>query len=345
MTLREISNSKWNQYFLLPNTKQGASEKIEVQPKRSPEREHFFGENFVPTTIKPTIKSELANSSVLRRFVDLPKFIDLIVNRRLVLPTIKKLQEGDPHECEAEPDYTNVPIDELKQRILLLREYIEERDLPFDQKGIVDIFEVSSFVDLKQLLDGMTDDQIRRAAWCVEHRRLQNEICCNCWYGSKLESDAMWRLYCDRVGVAVTTTVERLRDSIQCKVPKMFKDDFYLTLASVEYNDAPVTARTPSWLLKRSAYSHESEIRLFVDTPDAHGPGFVLETDPSILIENLTVSPYAMGWQAEAIKALTFKILGSQVRFIPSKHRDAKPPAWPQKMDLKALQSALRRDA
>lgn len=342
MTLREISSSTWEKYFSIADEQPKESSDIKTfPPKRSPAKQRFFEEHIAKTTIAPPIESEMDDSVVLRRFMDLPKFIDLIVNHQLVLPTIKKLQEGDPHECEAKPDYSKVPLRELKKKILNLSDYVSDEDLRFWRKfDPNEIFMQPTFVTndgLNEVLDQMSDEEIKLASWCIEHRRLQNELCCNCWYSNELESDAMWRLYCDRVGVAITTTVERLRKSIHCDVPKMFKEHFKLTLAKVDYNDSAIVASKPSWLVKRMAFRHEHEVRLIIDYPGGIGAGFVLKVDPSLLIQDLTISPYAMRWQAEAIKALGLKVLGQSLRVAPSKHRDSKPPSWPVRTSIQDL--------
>ena len=80
-------------------------------------------------------------------------------------------------------------------------------------------------------------DELKQAAWFGEHSRLKQELVCSCWYGGEMESDAMWRLYCEHVGVAITTSVSRLKRAVSCFVPKLFSEHFKLSLAKVTYED------------------------------------------------------------------------------------------------------------
>jgi hypothetical protein len=144
-----------------------------------------------------------------------------------------------------------------------------------------------------------------------------------------MESDAMWRLYCDQVGVCVSTTVSQLKASISCRVPKLFASDFKLSLEHVVYKDTDFCGDTRPWLIKRSAFQHEHEMRLFVDCPFGY-PAFELQVEPHQLIAEITMTPYAKKWQADVMKAAVERLLPAIMsKFQQSTHLDASDPVWP----------------
>ena len=108
------------------------------------------------------------------------------------LAPIGKLQEGDPHECETIPDYSNVPRERLKCQILSLAEdYVTAQELghwlpaKFDLLSFLAPIRVTD-ESVGEVLDRMSDEEVRRAAWSVERKRLLAELYCNCWYDSEL---------------------------------------------------------------------------------------------------------------------------------------------------------------
>jgi hypothetical protein len=232
-----------------------------------------------------------------------------------------------------------VPREELERRVIDLREFAPKSateatefgsgpryPLPLD---VTDAFEAR----IKRILL----DDLRQAAWFVEHSRLKQELVCSCWYGGEMESDAMWRLYCEHVGVAITTSVSRLKRAVSCFVPKLFAEHFKLSLAKVTYEDTACPKGTPPWLIKRPAFRHEHEVRLYVDYPFTRAPGLDLLVDPCRLIERVTVTPYARKWQADLIEATIERVLRGSGRLIrfkriivkQSTHMDASDPGWP----------------
>jgi hypothetical protein len=309
--------------------------------EQTPEYEQWRNETFGTVKITPTVDHpDIDAASRIRRFMDLPKFLDLMANRRLLLPRIADLQKGDPFECAAKPDYSGTHRDELEKSIIRLRELTPKSESQDDPLSFLGFGRVQSPPPtFEERIKSMTDKELGEAAWYVEHSRLKYELKCSCWYGSEMESDAMWRLYCDSFGVCISTTVSRLKASISCYVPKLFANDVKLSLARVVYKDTDCCGTTPSWLIKRSAFRHEHEIRLFIDYPYTSPPGFELIVDPNQLIEKITVTPYSQKWQADVIEATVEKLLpsrrklrvGEMSKFQRSAHLDASDPAWPKK--------------
>ena len=314
-----------------------------IAKTKTPEYERWSKETFDIKEIVPTIEHPgIEDTAPLHRFMDLPKFLDLIVGRRLLLPRLAELKPCDPHECVAKPDYSRVPREELERRVIDLREFAPKSATEPAELGsgpryplplnVADAFEAR--------IKRISLDDLRQAAWFVEHSRLKQELVCSCWYGEEMESDAMWRLYCKHGGVAITTSVSRLKRAVSCFVPKLFAEHFKLSLAKVTYEDTACPKGTPPWLIKRPAFRHEHEVRLYVDYPrlSARAPGFELSVDPCRLIEGVTVTPHAQKWQSKIIEATIKKLLRPSGRRISlrsiivkqSTHMDASDPVWPE---------------
>jgi hypothetical protein len=312
-----------------------------IAKARTPDYERWWAETFESKKIVPTIEHPgIEDAAPLRRFMDLPKFLDLIISGRLLLPRLAELKRCDPHECDAKSDYSQVAREELERRVIDLREFVPESAT--DASGFAS---GSRYASALNVIDSFEDrvkrmslDDLTQAAWFVEHSRLKQELVCSCWYGSEMDSDAMWRLYCEHVGVAITTSVSRLKRAVSCFVPKLFSEHFKLSLAEVKYEDTACSRGTPPWLIKRLAFKHEHEVRVYVDYPFARAPGFDLLVDPYRLIEKVTVTPYAEKWQAEIIEATIGKLLRPSGRRISLKsiiikqstHMDASDPIWPE---------------
>lgn len=311
--------------------------------EKTPEYECWIKENFDRVRISPQIvHPDINDEAPLRRFMDLPKFLDLIVNQELLLPRLAELQRSDPYECYAKPDYNQMPREQLERYVMGRREFAPESFQNAD----------TNFFGIYQTLGGTPDsfedtikkmslDDLKQAAWFAEHSRLKQELVCSCWYGSEMDSDAMWRLYCESVGVSITTSVSRLKAAVTCFVPKVFAGDFKLSLAKIKYEDTAYCNSTSPWLIKRTAFRHEDEIRLYMDYPFTIAPGFRLSIDTYCLIEKVTVTPCAQKWQSDAIEA-TIKKLCHNLKIVQSTHLDVSNPSWPQSEGEK-LAAALNK--
>jgi hypothetical protein len=306
----------------------------------TPEYNRWREETLKPIMIAPPIDHPgIEEEDPLCRFMDLPKFLDLIVGGRLLLPRLTELKDCDPHECEAPPDYSGLTRSELESQVITLKEFAPEsmRDAGSYLNWLRDPFGPAS-ESFDDLVRKMPLEDLKQAAWYLEHSRLKRDLVCGCWYGDEMESDAMWRLYCEHVGVAIITTVSRLKAAVRCVVPRVLSEHFRLSLARVAYED---TRGIAPWLVKRPAFKHEHEVRLYVDYPLVRAPGFELLIKPHRLIKEVIVTPYAKEWQSKIIEETVERLLeapgGRHVRRVridrtlirQSTHLDASDPRWP----------------
>jgi hypothetical protein len=324
---------------------ESAGKAVSARAPVTPEYEEWLKENFGAVQISPPVEhsKSLRPETQLVRFMDLPKFLDFLVNRRLRLPRLGSLKKIDPRECHAVPTYEALDKNELLKRLRHLKEFAPESAINAFRFEPLDFF-VGSRDSFESYIQKLELPALREALWFLEHTRLCQELYCSCWYGSEMESDAMWKIYCQSVGVAVTTTVSRLKSAISCMVPRVLAEHVKLMLAEVQYDDGRICdSSTLPWLIKRKAFRHEDEVRLFIDYPAAVSGGFDLRIEPAKFIKEITVTPYAPKWQSEAIEKMIERLEPTgrnrlrKVRAVrrpfdvrQSEHLEAADPQWPQ---------------
>lgn len=132
----------------------------------------------------------------------------------------------------------------------------------------------------------------------------------NCWHGGEGESEAMWKLYAgEKYGIAIRTTARKLLASFTEFLPDYFGEVKYV---SYDTHAIPI-ATLPPVFCKRSAFSHEREIRAVVapfqrEPEDADQDytelGIKCPVSPDQLIEEIVVSPYSPAWLHDVIRCL-----------------------------------------
>lgn len=140
----------------------------------------------------------------------------------------------------------------------------------------------------------------------------------NCWHASDHESEAMWRLYSGLgYGLAVKTDFKTLVHSFTNRTPDLIANVEYI---SYESQQMPWSLRAP-FLHKRLGFAHEQEVRAIItchntkptDRPgevqnnystDVCDVGMSFAIDPTDLIQEVVVSPYAQSWTFELVQAV-----------------------------------------
>jgi hypothetical protein len=139
----------------------------------------------------------------------------------------------------------------------------------------------------------------------------------NCWHRNKLESIAMWKLYTHgNDGVAIQSTVRRLKDSIEASPRRNF------VIGAVDYSahvsktigitDPPELSAGPLFT-KRTSFAHEAEIRLVVPRdprkpeldyrPEEKVKQFV-NVDLKVLIGRIVISPDYPDWALPSLQKI-----------------------------------------
>jgi hypothetical protein len=130
----------------------------------------------------------------------------------------------------------------------------------------------------------------------------------SCWHASEFESAALWDLYSGKSGIAIRSTVSRLKQSIA------EESEFYI--GEVKYIDfrtepAPNLNMLIPVFLKRKSFEYEREVRLlsphfpkngeYVDF-EAPLDSKALTVDLNSLIDAIFVSPTAPQWLVPTIQ-------------------------------------------
>ena len=188
--------------------------------------------------------------AIIWRYMDLEKFELLLKNKSLFLCRSDKF--SDPFEA-------SIPKEESKHRI---QEEI---------KNAKSLNQPTNPEEAKKKSDNIAD----------LHKRVRRAFVVNCWHINSSESDAMWRLYLKtNEGVAIQSSYKKLIDSLYKNKEEIFISKVrYINYAKdIWYHetDYPVTRYnlfTPI-IHKRTAFSHENEVRVFqqidsaVDNPN-----------------------------------------------------------------------------
>jgi hypothetical protein len=263
----------------------------------------------------PKLLVEVPSETKLRRFMDLPKLFDLILNNRLTLTRLGKLIDGDPFECASTKDYGRFSHDDL---LKLATELGRDSAIVRSRASTIQYDPMPSWdrsveIALAEEINSIHPLKLESTVWSWEFERLKSSLKCCCWYGGEKDSDAMWRIYASHLGVAITTSVQRLEQSIRsiAVVGNQIAPTFHIS--AVSYDDKVIKSPRP-WLVKREAFIHEQEVRLWTDwySFSAH-----VTVDLSELVESIEITPFAPEWQANTVRAAVQALLGQKSSSIP----------------------------
>ena len=288
------------------------------------------------------VLSGVSTNETLQRFMNLSKLFDLLINKRLVLPDLKELIQGDPFECCAKRSFDHLDRAALELRARQLKEYAPE-SVRYPPRILPPPF-LYSPPEFGSDIQQMTLEDLKDAVWYLERERLKGDLVCSCWHKGAVESDAMWKIYAPQLGVSISSSVARMKSGMKMIVPKILAGRAILNLAVVHYDDTAECGNSEPWLIKRKAFTHENEIRLYCDGPYRRGSNFQLEVDLSIFIEEIVITPFAAAWQFPGIKGAIEALLkeagAGQITVRQSKHMLAPEIGWPP--EIKARREGRR---
>jgi hypothetical protein len=107
----------------------------------------------------------------------------------------------------------------------------------------------------------------------------------SCWHESEFESAALWDLYARESGVAILSSVQRLKEAITCQDSLFLGRVRYANYKTVAI---PTNVLVPPYL-KRESFSHEKEVRLLRWVPENTADknqamkSSAIDIDPNIL--------------------------------------------------------------
>ena len=222
-----------------------------------------------------TESDEPDENLVLWRYVDFPKFLDLLSTSSLTMPRASMMEDG------YEGLLGEAAVDARLEKFRMDREpgYLRNASINYE---------------------------LRNAFFWRERTHI------SCWNAFPVENAGLWRIYGDEKGIAIKTTWRRLKKSLLEAGP--IKNVFYGSVEYQNYSTYAVAPNnyTDHYFTKRMEFSHESEFRLVAHNVDENTnyndevddlPAVAsIKCDLSVLIEELIVSPRLGEWTVSGIE-------------------------------------------
>ena len=209
------------------------------------------------------------------RYLNLPKFLDLIQSRQLYFARADSLRELDNQEGVYHTDFS---------RSLFAKLSAGEISLPEDF-GIPK----ETYLKLQQQVNEYN-----------ENFGIKN-VFVNCWHMSDFENFAMWKIYSEQYGVGIETTFQSLYESFSDDSWNFFSEKFRVYLGQVIYIDKQSTAMPQDnmfwpYMHKRVEFEFERELRCVVSHLDTEDHGVRVSVDVARLARTIHISPFAPSW-------------------------------------------------
>ena len=149
-------------------------------------------------------------------------------------------------------------------------------------------------------------------AFLASSEGLKTSMFVSCWHEGAHESAALWSQYAAGAGLAVKSSIARVKRAISGSPNYHIGRINYLDFKNDPYR-LPYPTALILHFLKRKSFEHEREVRILVWDPDKLGPadpgtslpeGIELPVTLHELIEALYISPEAPSWLSEHIVEL-----------------------------------------
>jgi hypothetical protein len=217
---------------------------------------------------------QIGDEEILWRYQDLPRYLDLLIRKRLFFTRIDQLE--DPFEGRFSKS--------------------DERLFTEEQRHLSN--------NLSTALDrtGVRDQQ---------HSHSKMAVTVNAWHHNAAENYAMWNIYARDYGVAVQTTYGRLKESFKETDKDIYigKVNYY----NEETEQMKIAHPLAPFIRKRYIYRYENEIRCCYVVSQADESDFVWEeqnkyngvfvpVNLNTLIARIYISPYAPTWFRELVE-------------------------------------------
>jgi len=238
------------------------------------------------------VGKSLKDTDILWRYLSLDKFIDLVESKTIYFTPLAWYSKTDPFEGY-------MPQAGMEAMASISRKYQDQH--------------IDALEKLAQTLPEHAAPQIRKLRENAESHvptmkaLFKNISAClmvNCWYRSTHESEGMWGLY-SKGGVAIRTSVGALKSAISDS-----EQSPVIHVGAVKYIDFSVASLKPSdcvtedghlmGMIKRVAYGHEQEVRMYITRDREKGSLEVQEPAPTRvsvnvdkLLEAVVISPFA----------------------------------------------------
>lgn len=244
------------------------------------------------------------NVTPLWRYVDIPKFTDLLVSRSLWFARPSSFD--DPFETKTNRKSRVRHL--LKKMQRLVEDYnsaVHDRDVFYlnqNEWWAEDLVGEDGNIPPKKYANfsEIPHEFLLHAEQA--HDEILDGILVNCWHKNDGENDGMWRAYTDSAhAIAVVTTFENLRASFRTQgyTPKIVDVEYNdLHDESVEFEHLPT-------LYKHIAFRYENETRAYLPTNlSKSAPGMSVPVDPKIMIAKVVLAPNSPAWLERNVRWL-----------------------------------------
>ncbi|RCW41597.1 DUF2971 domain-containing protein [Paenibacillus prosopidis] len=204
------------------------------------------------------------------RYLDFPKFMSLLVNKSLFFTRADKFE--DPLEGEVPEQY--------------LKKFFDIES-PFAQYFGYDV-------------------ESEKVRVLESYYQEKEKTFVNCWTIYDTESYALWKIYSEKNGVAIQTTVGKMKEITATAGAEIFKVQY------IDNNEQDLFIPTNKrlydnfFVFKRAHYKYENEIRAIISGIEAEFQEVRIH-ELSYFIDKIIVSPFADEWFVKLVRNVTAK--------------------------------------
>lgn len=267
---------------------------------------------------KSQVTPNIQLNQKLWRYMSLERLIDILSRKKLFFASLNTYTATDPFEGLL----PKIALDPLAKSLssFIESEAIQKKIL---EERAIKMFPEEHHEEIKRIFNKYNSDDFKLSANEIYFRVLKSTVI-SCWHQNKSESEAMWNLYAkDNKGIAIQTTAQNLIESIDDE-RVFFSEVRYIDFydENLKNNDLLVNGFI-SPLLKREAFEHEKEARLFftpirnynVPSETYEFEHEYIEVDVKKMISKVYISPHIPESDIHDIKTKiqTFGIDGSMI--------------------------------
>ena len=248
------------------------------------------------------VTQNINKNQKLWRYMTLDRLINLLDTQKLFFTPIKYYASSDPFEGLLPKASLDAIAGVLKDsQIELIENIIKVKNHALSISPLPDEVKSDAALEFDKLRGDIESYPARMES---VYFNLMSCVVVNCWHQNDFESEAMWKLYSDsHKGIAIQTTAESLLDSV---IDPRSSAIYFSEIKYINY-DSPdlkpgdcVVNGNIGPLLKRTAFQHENEARLYFSPkmnyskPDEAKPApEFIAVDINKLIHKVFISPYA----------------------------------------------------
>lgn len=238
----------------------------------------------------------------LWRYMTLDRLINLLDTKKLFFTPIKYYASSDPFEGLLPKASLDAIAGVLKEsQVKLIEDIIKIKNHALSNSPLPDEVKSNAAFEFEKLKGQV---ELYPARMESVYFNLMSCVVVNCWHQNDFESEAMWKLYSDsHKGIAIQTTAEDLVESV---IDPRSSAIYFSEIKYINYDSSDlkpgdcVVNGNIGPLLKRTAFQHENEARLYFSPKKNYKnldeakptPEFVA-VDINKLIHKVFISPYA----------------------------------------------------